>query len=193
LRFADEGKISDPAGPVRDGRKCIIVLTSNAGQTWLRDHVKEYPESRENPEMLSDQLFEAAMRELAVKGFRPEFLGRVDERITFVPFSTATCRQIVDGVLKKELPQFEDRGVMIEIPEEVRDILAKFTFDTAMDQGARGVPRAVNTYIISPAIDILSPLQERGDPLPTRLVAVALGKDGVSADGQCGISLEIEG
>ena len=35
LRFADEGKISDPAGPVRDGRKCIIVMTSNAGQTWL--------------------------------------------------------------------------------------------------------------------------------------------------------------
>ncbi len=193
LRFADEGKISDPAGPVRDGRKCIIVLTSNAGQTWLREHVKNHPDSRENPEMLSDQLFEAAMRELAAKGFRPEFLGRVDERITFVPFSTATCRRIVDGVLNKELPQFEERGVTIEIPEEVRDILAKFTFDTAMDQGARGAPRAVNTYIIGPAIDILSPFQERGDPLPPRLFAVALGKDGVSADGQCGIRLEIEG
>jgi ATP-dependent Clp protease ATP-binding subunit ClpA len=192
LRFADEGKISDPAGPVRDGRKCIIVLTSNAGQSWLREHVKENPDSRENPEMLSDQLFEAAMRELAAKGFRPEFLGRVDERITFVPFSTATCRQIVDGVLKKELPQFEDKGVTIEIPDDVRDILAKFTFDTAMDQGARGAPRAVNTYIISPAIDILSPFQERGDPLPPRLKAVALGKDGVRADGQNGISLEIE-
>ena len=96
-------------------------------------------------------------------------------------------------MLNKELPQFEERGVTIEIPEEVRDILAKFTFDTAMDQGARGAPRAVNTYIIGPAIDILSPFQERGDPLPPRLFAVALGKDGVSADGQCGIRLEIEG
>lgn len=193
LRFADEGKISDPAGPVRDGRKCIIVLTSNAGQTWLRKHVKEHPDSLDSPDLLSDELFEAAMRELAAKGFRPEFLGRVDERITFVPFSIATCRQIVDGVLSKELPQFEERGVTIEIPEEVRDILAKFTFDTAMDQGARGAPRAINTYIISPAIDLLSPFQERGDPLPPRIIAVALGKDGVSADGQCGIHLEIEG
>jgi ATP-dependent Clp protease ATP-binding subunit ClpA len=146
----------------------------------------------ENPEILSDQLFEAAMRELAVKGFRPEFLGRVDERITFVPFSVATCRRIIDGVLSKELPQFEDRGVIIQIPDDVRDILAKFTFGTAMDQGARGAPRAVNTYIIGPAIDILSPFQERGDPLPPRLVAVARGIDGVTADGQCGISLEIE-
>ena len=33
LRFADEGVISDPAGPVRDGRKCIIVMTTNAGKT----------------------------------------------------------------------------------------------------------------------------------------------------------------
>jgi len=192
LRFADEGKISDPAGPVRDGRKCIIVLTSNAGQEWLRGHVKEHPESRENPDMLSNQLFEAAMRELAEKKFKPEFLGRVDERITFVPFSMATCRQIVEGVLKKDLPQFEEKGVTIKITDEVLDILAKFTFDTAMDQGARGAPRAVNTFIVGPAIDLLAPMAEKGEPLPPRLIAVALGKEGVSADGGCGIHLEVE-
>lgn len=193
LRFADEGKISDPAGPVRDGRKCIIVLTSNAGQKWLREHINAHPEARENPDLLSGELFEAAMRELAAKGFRPEFLGRVDERITFVPFSIATCRQIVDGVLKKELLQFEEKGVVISIPDDVRDILAKFTFDAAMEQGARGAPRAVNKYITSPAIDILAPIKERGDRLPARMTAVSLGAGGVSADGTCGITLEIEG
>lgn len=192
LRFADEGKIADPAGPVRDGRKCIIVLTSNAGQNWLRKHLKEDPKAREIPDMLSEQLYEEkAKNELAGKGFRPEFLGRVDEIITFVPFSMTTCRQIVDGVLKKELPQFEEKGVTITIPDDVRDVLAKFTFDTAMDQGARGAPRAVNKYIVSPAIDLLSPFADRGDSLPPRLTAVALGKNGYCADGGCGISLEV--
>lgn len=193
LRFADEGKISDPAGPVRDGRKCIIVLTSNAGQTWLREHVKEHPDARENPDLLADQLFEAAMKELAAKGFRPEFLGRLDERITFLPFSMATCRQIVDGVLMKELPKFEEKGSKIVVPEDVRAILAKFTFDAAMDQGARGAPRAVNTYIISPVIDLLAPIQERGDLLPSTITAVLLGVDGMIADGKCGITWEVEG
>lgn len=192
LRFADEGKISDPAGPVRDGRKCIIVLTSNAGQTWLRQYVKDQPESREDPDALSEQLFEAATKELAAKGFRPEFLGRVDERITFVPFSMTTCRQIVDGILKKDLLQFEDKGVVISVPDDVRDILAKFTFDAAMDQGARGAPRAINKYIISPAIDLLAPIAERGETLPSRVTAVTLGKDGLSADGGCGITLEVD-
>ena len=192
LRFADEGKISDPAGPVRDGRKCIIVLTSNAGQRWLREHVKEHPDARENPEQLSDQLFEAAMQELAAKGFRPEFLGRLDERITFLPFSMATCRQIVDGVLKKELPKFEEKGVKVTVPDEVRDVLAKAAFDVAMDQGARGAPRAVNTHVISPIIDILAPIQERGEPLPASITAVLLGKDGQSADGTSSIHWETE-
>ena len=52
------------------------------------------------------------------------------------------------------------------VPADVRDILAKFTFDTAMDQGARGAPRAVNKYIVSKAIDLLAPIAETGDPLP---------------------------
>ncbi len=192
LRFADEGKISDPAGPVRDGRKCIIVLTSNAGQTWLRDHVRDHPEVRENPECLAEPLFDAAMKELAAKGFRPEFMGRIDERITFFPFSRATCRQIVDQVLQNDLPQFEEKGVQIHIPDDVRDILAQCTYDTAMDQGARGAPRAVNKFIIGPAIAKLAPIAERGDTLPAKLTAVALGQGGMTAEGESGIVLEVE-
>jgi len=176
LRFADEGKISDPAGPVRDGRKCIIVMTTNAGQNWLRLHVKEHPEARENPEALAEQLFEAATKELAAAGYRPEFLGRIDERITFLPFSKATCRQIVDSNLKKELAMIKDlKGVEVTVPDDVREFLALCAFDKAMDEGARGAPRAVNQYVISPIIDLLSPYAEHGEALPKALQAVLLG------------------
>jgi ATP-dependent Clp protease ATP-binding subunit ClpA len=36
LRFLDEGQIADPAGPIRDGRRCIIVLTSNLALATLQ-------------------------------------------------------------------------------------------------------------------------------------------------------------
>ena len=142
--------------------------------------------------MLAGQLFEEAMKELAAAGFRPEFLGRLDERITFLPFSMKTCRKIVDGVLEKELPKFEEKGVTVVVPDDVRDILAKFTFETAMDQGARGAPRAVNTHVISPIIDLLTPIRERGEPLPPKVTGLSLGVDGQTADGKSGIMWEIE-
>jgi hypothetical protein len=60
-----------------------------------------------------------------------------------------------------------------------------------MDEGARGAPRAINTYIISPAIDVLSSYQERGESLPSKLTAVATGINGRTADGKCGITFEV--
>ena len=193
LRFTDEGRISDPSGPVRDGRKCIIVLTSNAGQEWLRGYISEHPEALEHPELFGEEMYKAAMQDLKTRGFRPEALGRVDRRIIFYPFTLSTCRQIVDGVLKSELSQFaEENGVQVVVPDDVRDYLAKVTFDSSMDEGARGAPRAVTVYVVSPVIDLLVPFQEREESLPSKVTAVLLGVAGQSADGKCGISWEVE-
>ena len=182
LRFVDEGLVTEPSGSVRDGRKCIIVMTSNAGQAWLRQHVNEHPDTSENPDRLATRVLEEASKELATMGFDPEFMQRVDECIPFLPLSLTTCRQIVDGVLKKTLLEFEGKGVMIEIPDDVSDLLAKCTFDASRDQGARAAPRAVNKYITGPAIDILVPFAENGEALPPNLIAVACGKDGISLE-----------
>ena len=183
LRFADEGVISDPAGPVRDGRKCIIIMTTNAGQSWLRDHLKNHPKDREDPESLSKQLFEAAMQELADRGFRPEFLGRVDERITFLPFTLETCRKIVDGDLDRELEKFRTlKNITIDVPSEVRDILAQKAYERSGEEGARGAPRAINDWIVTPAIDLLSGSESHDATEPKRLIASQFGIDMVKLE-----------
>jgi ATP-dependent Clp protease ATP-binding subunit ClpA len=171
--------ISDPAGPLRDGRKCIIVMTTNAGQNWMREQFKANPEARNGDrELLAQQLFEAARKELDEKGFRPEFLGRVDEIISFLPFTIETCRKIVDGVLKKELEKFQQlKGITIEVSDAVRNILAKFAYDKSIDEGARGAPRAVNKDIVTPAIDRLSDFPPDSPDSPTRLTAAVIGLD----------------
>jgi ATP-dependent Clp protease ATP-binding subunit ClpC len=175
LRFADEGLISDPAGPVRDGRKCVIVLTTNAGQTWLREHLQLHPE---DPGPLAEQLFEAAMKELSQKGFRPEFLGRLDERITFLPFTIETCGQIVDDVLGRELGKFAElKGITVTIREGVKTFLAKAAHQRSIDEGARGAPRVVNDHVITPAIDVFTThLETRGALPPRAEVVLAEGR-----------------
>jgi ATP-dependent Clp protease ATP-binding subunit ClpA len=120
-------------------------------------------------------LYEAATQELVAAGFRPEFLGRIDERITFLPFSEATCRQLVDRLLHKELTKIREvMCVEVVVPDDARDILAQFTFDRSMEEGARGASRAINQFIVNPVIDLLSDVQ-RGDQLPASLRAVLLG------------------
>ena len=178
LRFADEGMISDPAGPVRDGRKCIIVMTTNAGQKWLRAHLETNPGARDDPQALSDGLFKAAMNEMQAKGFRPEFLGRVDERVSFLPFTLDVCRQIVDGVLNKEIEKIRKlKGTTIEVEAEARQFMAERAFERSLDEGARGAPRAINEFIVTPVIDLLSEeVADNGDG-PSYLLASIRGLD----------------
>jgi ATP-dependent Clp protease ATP-binding subunit ClpA len=180
LRFADEGMISDPAGPIRDGRKCIIVMTTNAGQTWLRGHLQANPNARDDPQGLSEQLFQEAMKEMQAKGFRPEFLGRVDERISFLPFTLKVCRQIVDSVLNKEIEKIRKlKGVVIEVTDDARQFMAGKAFERSLDEGARGAPRAVNEFIVTPVIDILAEELADGVEAPSHLVADVEGKNQV--------------
>jgi ATP-dependent Clp protease ATP-binding subunit ClpA len=176
LRFADEGVISDPAGPVRDGHKCIIVMTTNAGQSWLRSSLRTNPQAQEEPEVLSRGLFDAAMKELESRGFRPEFLARVDERICFLPLTRPVCRQIVDSIIEKETAKFRNhKRVDIEISETVRELLADVGYRRTNEEGARGVPRIVNELIVAPATDLLAPFEEEGRSLPARLIAERRG------------------
>ena len=180
LRFADEGIITDPAGPVRDGRKCIIIMTSNAGQKWLREQLKVKPEALQNPKKLSNDLFEAAIEEFEEKGFRPEFLGRVDERITFMPFSLVSCRKIIENVLQKELTQINERlGVEISVPNNVKDFLAQIALEKSLDEGARAAPRAINTHITTPAINkITDYTEENNGQSPEKMEALLFGISG---------------
>ena len=173
LRFADEGMISDPAGPVRDGRKCIIVMTTNAGQTWLRTH----PEAKDSAG-LADTYLAEAKAELAQRQLRPEFLGRVDERIVFLPLGPDTCRRIVDGVLQRELENFKKlKEITIEVSDEVRNFIAERAYARQDEEGARGVPRTINDLVITRVIDLLAQLAEQGRS-PSRLF-VSYNFDGV--------------
>ena len=92
LRFIDEGRIDDPAGPVRDGTDCIIVMTSNVRTESLQDLVQT-GDYRRNKWEIRKHLREALLQLEVPRGsdssgrepfrFRVEFLNRVDEVILF--------------------------------------------------------------------------------------------------------------
>ena len=176
LRFADEGLISDPAGPVRDGSKCIVVMTTNAGQMWLQQEYLKTNELKKTPgelatrladaradESLADRLLDAARKELQQRGFRPEFIGRVDELVTFLPLDLDTCQRIAADILTAEQKKLLDlKDIELKWDDEALQILAEKAMVRSLAEGARGVPRTINEHVVGRIIDAVVLLEEEG-------------------------------
>lgn len=155
LRFADEGMISDPAGPVRDGRRSIVVMTTNAGQGWLVHRHESATGPAPEAAQLARDIREAAERELRELGFRVEFLGRVDENVVFLPLTEAACRQIVHAAIDAEIRQVQRiKGIELTVGEEARALLGRLVHKRSLAEGARSAPRIVNEAVVTPVIDL---------------------------------------
>jgi hypothetical protein len=142
LRFLDEGLLDDPAGPVLDGTKCVIVLTSNALSG--EKHVTEL-----DPTMLRERL-QAAMADGVL---RPELLGRVDEAILFRQLDASDYREITRREVESVREWFSiEKGLELNVDNTVIEQLATGAAQRA-DQGARSVGRTVTNQLISPLID----------------------------------------
>jgi ATP-dependent Clp protease ATP-binding subunit ClpC len=177
LRFLDEGLIDDPAGPTRDGRGCIVVLTSNLGTEMLAG-LAPVPPAGAAADLGADDATEAAIRREVLKYLkRPEIYNRVDGKIVFRPFDRPTYRRLVERQAEVETAKFADRETRVQLMPDVYDWLT----DRAManrQEGARCVPRLANRYIVSPVIDTLT----AGEGPPAGKVIVSLRGDGTLAE-----------
>jgi ATP-dependent Clp protease ATP-binding subunit ClpC len=92
----------------------------------------------------------------ALKGtFRPEFLNRIDEIITFSPLSVEDMVKIVDLQMKEIQERMGDSGLTIELTPAARQWLAETGYDSAF--GARPLRRALQKYLESPlSLSLLS-------------------------------------
>ena len=91
LQMLDDGRLTDSQGRVVDFRNSIIIMTSNIGSEFLLQ--------AENPEDAREQI-----NSLLHSTFKPEFLNRIDEIISFKRLDRAQITKIVDiqlAILKK--------------------------------------------------------------------------------------------
>ena len=160
LRFLDEGKIDDPAGPVRDGSKCIVILTSNVGSEELADLWRNIEKDPDYQTVVRQTL-----RKLFKKhNFRVEFLNRVDELILFKPLDADNYAEIAKRFLQKHLQRLHDQcQIEVEITGVYEEIGA---YCERLDEGARQVHRLGLSNVITPAIDFVS---QNNCSLPVKL------------------------
>ena len=96
LQILDEGKINDAQGRTVDFSNTVICMTSNAGSS---DRTALTGFGRTEEQVSREKSMKALQEFL-----RPEFLGRVDEVITFRPLEQADLEKIAALMLDEYKP-----------------------------------------------------------------------------------------
>jgi ATP-dependent Clp protease ATP-binding subunit ClpB len=133
LQVLDDGRLTDGQGRTVDFRNVILVLTSNLGSQVIAD--QSIPEDRKGQ----------AVQEIVRAHFKPEFLNRLDDVVTFRALGSEELTGIVDiqvGVLARRLAA---RRLTLQVTDAAREWLALNGFDPVY--GARPLRRLVQSAI----------------------------------------------
>merc|ERR1711920_101672 len=114
LQILDDGRCTDSQGRTVDFKNTVIVMTSNVGSEAIAELGLDIDgaDSAEKEEQLSERL-----REAMAGVFRPEFLNRIDETITFRPLGRSDLRQIAELQLQRVQKRLEDRSMTLAVTD----------------------------------------------------------------------------
>ncbi len=146
LQILDDGRLTDGQGRTVDFRNTVLIMTSNLGTEFVRKSgsLGFLQNSGDDEERASSQKITKALRDT----FRPEFLNRIDEIITFSPLSKEDMQKIVDLQMKEIVERISEKGVAVELTQKAREWLAQQGYDPAF--GARPLKRALQKFVESP-------------------------------------------
>ena len=171
LQILDEGRLTDGQGRHVDFSNTVVIMTSNIGAREIaRTNTMGF--SSEGSKGLSDKEITSRVMSELKRGFRPEFLNRVDEIVVFKSLSTEQLRGIVDLMLLELRDRLIANGMSIELTEAAKDLIAKDGTDPVY--GARPLRRTIQSMIEDPlSEELLSGQWTAGD-----IVAVDVDAEG---------------
>ncbi len=160
LQLLDDGRLTDGQGRVVNFRNTVIIMTSNVGTSFVKTSgALGFAGMRDPEEASRHKEIEEALK----KTFRPEFINRIDEIISFEPLSKEEVVQIVDLQMTEVAKRLaEHGGITLELTPAAKSWLADQGFDK--DFGARPLKRALQRYVESPmSVSLLKGEFEAGD------------------------------
>ena len=136
LQVLDDGRITDSQGRTVDFKNTIIILTSNLGSDIILDGIK-------NGEITDEA--KAKVEALLKRSFRPEFLNRLDEIITFKPLTKENIYAIVDLAIKALNARLADKRLSLRLTDAARDLIIDRAYDPIY--GARPLKRYLQSHV----------------------------------------------
>ena len=135
LQVLDDGRLTDSQGNTVSFENTIIIMTSNAGSN-LNNNSIGFGNATVDKSKVEERLKDV---------FRPEFLNRVDEIVTFNSLTQDELLEIVDLMLQDTSSALANKDISLNISKEAKEyILEK---GTNLKFGARPLRRAIQRYI----------------------------------------------
>lgn len=151
LQVLDDGRLTDGQGRVVDFKNSIIIMTSNLGSDLILE-AKDTDGIKEK------------LNELLKVSFRPEFLNRIDEIITFTRLDKKYIKEIAKNQIEKVAERLKDRRINLTVSDEALEFISDVGYDVQF--GARPLKRAIQNYIENPlAKEILAGKYFEGDSI----------------------------
>ena len=135
LQVLDDGILTDSQGNSVSFSNTIIIMTSNAGSN-LNNNSIGFGNSMINKNKIMDSLKDV---------FRPEFLNRVDEIVTFDPLTNEQLLRIVDLMLNDTVKALSDKDIKMNMTKSAKNYILEKGTDIKF--GARPLRRAIQRYV----------------------------------------------
>ena len=152
LQVLDNGRLTDSKGKVVNFKNSIIIMTSNVGSEHLKAMSRIGFSSGNDAASEEENDFRKKTMEALKRGFRPEFLNRIDEIVIFNPLRKQDLEKIVDIQLAAVAKQL--RGVhkiSLTVDPAAREYLAREGFSAEF--GARPLKRLIQKIILDKLAD----------------------------------------
>ena len=130
LQILDDGRITDSQGRTVDFKNTIIIMTSNIGSEYIlgKQELKE----------------EIIMKDLG-KFFKPEFLNRIDEIITFNTLNKEVIVSIIDNIIESIQKLLDNKKIKISLTNKAKEFIINASYNE--DFGARPIKRYITNYL----------------------------------------------
>ena len=157
LQVLDDGRITDSQGRTVDFKNTIIILTSNLGS----DIIQQGIDADGNLKAEAREQVEALLK----RGFRPEFLNRLDETVIYTPLTRDQIVKIMHLMIANLDKRLADRRLKVRLTPAAEQWVVDNGYDSVY--GARPLKRFIQRAVETPIARLLI---ERDLPADTTVV-----------------------
>jgi len=147
LQILDDGRLTDAKGRVVNFKNTVVIMTSNVGSDIIckMEGLGFDDKKKKRGEINEEEMKKKVMDSLRER-FRPEFLNRFDEIITFHPLGKKEIRKIIDLQIRKVNERLAEKEIKIKLTAAAKNYLLDQGFNPIY--GARPLKRVIQSKIL---------------------------------------------